>query len=94
MAHYPPYTSKWNPVEHRVFPHITRAMAGVVLKSVELVKTLIKGTTTTTGLKVFAQISKKIYETGKKVADDFYEWANINFDERLGQLNYVINPVI
>ncbi|VAX04399.1 hypothetical protein MNBD_GAMMA19-656, partial [hydrothermal vent metagenome] len=34
------------------------------------------------------------YETGKKVADDFYEWANINFDERLGQLNYVINPVI
>jgi len=38
MGHYPPYTSKWNPVEHRVFPHITRSMAGVVLVSVELVK--------------------------------------------------------
>ncbi len=93
MAHYPPYTSKWNPVEHRVFPHITRSMAGVVLKSVELVKVLIKKTTTTTGLKVFARISKKVYETGKKVADDFYQWANITFDKTLGRLNYVINPV-
>ena len=93
MAHYPPYTSKWNPVEHRVFPHITRSMTGVVLKSVELVKILIEQTTTTTGLKVFARISKKVYETGKKVADNFYEWANIIFDKKLGRLNYFINPV-
>jgi len=80
MAHYPPYTSKWNPVEHRVFPHITRSLSGIVLRSVELVKILIKQTTTTTGLKVFAQISKKVYETGRKVAEDFYERANIEFD--------------
>jgi hypothetical protein len=92
MAHYPPYTSKWNPVEHRVFPHITRSMSGVVLESVELVKILIKKTTTTTGLKVFARISKKYYETGKKVANDFYERANIVFDKKLGNLNYAINP--
>ncbi len=84
MAHYPPYTSKWNPVEHRVFPHITRSMAGVVLKSVELVNVLIKKTTSTTGLKVFARISNKVYETGKKVANDFYKWTNIKFDEKLG----------
>lgn len=93
MAHYPPYTSKWNPVEHRVFPHITRSMAGVVLVSVELVKTLVKQTTTTTGLKVFARITKKLYETGKQVASDFYEWANIKADKKLGQWNYVINPI-
>lgn len=93
MAHYPPYTSKWNPVEHRVFPHITHAMSGIVLKSVDLAKTLIEQTTTKTGLKVFAKISKKMYETGKKVADDFYEWANILYDEKLGHLNYFVNPV-
>jgi len=93
MAHYPPYTSKWNPVEHRVFPHITRAMAGVVLESVALVKTLVKATTTITGLKAFVRISKKVYEVGKKVADDFYEWANITFDKKLGNLNYTLNPM-
>jgi len=59
---------------------------------VELVTILIKQTTTKTGLKVFAQISKKVYETGRKVAEDFYERANIEFDKRLGQFNYVINP--
>ena len=91
MAHYPPYTSKWNPVEHRVFPHITRAMSGVVLDSVERVKVLIKKTTT--GLKVFARVSKKVYETGKKVAVDFYDWANIQYDKILGRLNYAVNPV-
>jgi len=35
VAHYPPYTSKWNPIEHRLFPHITRAMSGVILRSYE-----------------------------------------------------------
>jgi len=94
MAHYPPYTSKWNPIEHRVFPHITRSMAGVVLVSVELVKTLIKKTTTKTGLKVFARITKKVYKTGKKVASDFYEWANIKADKKLGQWNYVVSPTM
>ncbi len=56
MAHYPPYTSKWNPVEHRVFPHITRSLNGVILRSYEYVKELTEGTTTTTGLKVTANL--------------------------------------
>lgn len=94
MAHYPPYTSKWNPVEHRVFPHITRSMAGVVLESVEFVKELVDKTTTSKGLKVFSKISKKVYETGKKVVEGFYEWANITFDKIIGNLNYVVNPVM
>jgi len=92
MAHYPPYTSKWNPIEHRVFPHITRSLSGVVLSSISLIKELIKKTTTKTGLKVFTRVSKKIYETGKKVASDFYEYANIKFDSVLGNWNYVVNP--
>jgi hypothetical protein len=92
MAHYPPYTSKWNPIEHRVFPHITRSLSGVILLTVSIVKELIKKTTTKTGLKVFARVSKKIYKTGRKVASDFYEHANIKFDSVLGNWNYVVNP--
>ena len=94
MAHYPPYTSKWNPIEHRVFPHITRSLSGVILVSLSIVKELIKKTKTKTGLKVFARISKKIYETGKKAAFDFYEHANIKFDKILGSWNYVASPML
>ena len=65
MAHYPPYASKWNPVEHRVFPHITRALRGVILTSHEQVKRLIERTKTSTGLTVTAQIVTKVYQTGK-----------------------------
>lgn len=93
MAHYPPYASKWNPIEHRVFPHITRSLSGVILLSISLIKELIKKTRTKTGLKIFSRISKKIYRTGKKAASDFYEYANIKFDKILGDWNYVVNPM-
>lgn len=93
MAHYPPYTSKWNPIEHRVFPHITRALAGVVLSTVPLLKELVKNTKTKTGLKVFARVTNKTYKKGLKVADDFYVNAKIKFDKILPQWNYVAKPV-
>jgi len=83
MAHYPPYCSKWNPVEHRVFPHMTRAMQGVIFANHELVKDLIEMTSTRTGLQVVAHIVSKVYETGKKVADDFKDTMCIVFDESL-----------
>ncbi|VAW86147.1 hypothetical protein MNBD_GAMMA16-2229, partial [hydrothermal vent metagenome] len=51
-------------------------------------------TTTTTGLKVFARITKKVYKTGKKVASDFYQWANIKADKKLGKWNYVVSPAM
>jgi hypothetical protein len=92
IAHFPPYTSKWNPIEHRVFPHITRALQGVVLKTHRLVKQLIEKTTTKTGLKVFACILNKRYETGRKVAADFKKSMRIVFDALLGQWNYVAVP--
>jgi hypothetical protein len=92
IAHYPPYTSKWNPIEHRVFPHITRALAGVILSSVSLMKELVKNTKTKTGLKVFVRVSIKIYEKGIKAASDLYETANIEFDRVLPRWNYVISP--
>ena len=92
IAHYPPYTSKWNPIEHRLFPHITRALEGVVFKSHELVKTLIERTTTKKGLKVKAEIIYKAYETGRKYAENFKETMRIVFDEYLGKWNYRAVP--
>ncbi len=93
IAHYPPYTSKYNPIEHRLFPHVTRACKGVIFKSVELVNNLMAKTKTSTGLKVFTSILKKTFKTGRKVADDFKENMRIKFDEFLPQWNYVAVPL-
>ena len=92
IAHYPPYTSKWNPIEHRVFPHITRELSGMILTSHLFMKELIEKTTTKAGLKVFACIFNKVYETGRKVAEGFKETMRIVFDEHLGQWNYTAIP--
>ena len=92
IAHYPPYTSKWNPIEHRVFPHITRSLQGVILNTHQLMKELIEKTTTKTGLKVVACIVNKVYETGRKVTKDFKESMRIVFDEKLRAWNYIAAP--
>lgn len=92
MAHYPPYTSKYNPIEHRVFCHITRACQGVVFKSVELVNELINKAKTSTGLKVFSSILDKVYETGRKCSESFRNNMTILFDSFLGKWNYVVAP--
>ncbi len=92
VAHYPPYTSKYNPIEHRLFPHISRSCQGVIFESIEMVKELIEKTTTRTGLKVVATILDKAYTTGRKVAKEFKEAMSIEFDEHLPQWNYTAKP--
>ena len=92
IAHYPPYTSKYNPIEHRLFPHITRACQGVIFKTVERVNEFMAQAKTTTGLKVFTSILKRTFELGRKVADGFKENMRIQFDEYLPQWNYVAVP--
>ena len=63
IAHSPFYTSKYNPIEHRLFPHITRACQGVIFTSLELVKYLVEKTQTKTGLSVAVNILNKVYKT-------------------------------
>jgi hypothetical protein len=92
VAHYPPYTSKWNPIEHRVFPHITRTLQGMVLTSHQITKELIERATTKTGLTVVAYILNKVYETKRKVMAGFKESMRILFDDILGKWNYVATP--
>ena len=93
IVHYPPYTSKWNPIEHRVFPHVTRALSGVPLNSIEEVKTKISSAKTKTGLTVVADIMKKTYKTGKEVTKDFMTHLKIKFGDSLPKLNYTIFPM-
>ncbi len=92
ITHYPPYTSKYNPVEHRLFPHVTRACKGVIFKNVDIVKEFIGKTKTSTGLKVFTSILDEVFETKRKVADNFKETMRIRFDDYLPKWNYVALP--
>ena len=92
ICHYPPYASKWNPIEHKVFPHVSRAMDGVMLESHKQVLSLIEKTSTTTGLKVVGAIIDKMYNLGIKTAKKALDSLNIAYDERLPGLNYTICP--
>jgi hypothetical protein len=92
VAHYPPYTSKYNPIEHRLFPHLTRACQGVIFTSVDLVKDLMTKATTQTGLEVTVSILDKVYATGRKVAATFKEQMRVIFDDTLPQWNYRVLP--
>ena len=66
IAHYAPYASKWNPIEHRVFPHVTRAMSGLPLLSEDDAKEKIEKTSTKTGLQVTCNLLKKYIRLEKK----------------------------
>jgi hypothetical protein len=92
VAHYPPYASKYNPIEHRLFPHLTRACQGVIFHTVELVKGLMEKAKTSTGLEVTVDILDKVYQTGRKYAADFKETMKIVFDEVLPKWNYRAIP--
>lgn len=93
VAHYPPYCSKHNPIEHRLFPHITRACQGVVFHSVAIAKQFMERAKTTTGLKVTVEILAGVYVTGKKCATDFLETMRIVFDNFLPRWNYRAIPM-
>jgi len=92
VAHYPPYCSKYNPIEHRLFPHVTRACQGVIFESVELVKELMEKAKTSTGLRVTVDILDKMYLTGRKYAEGFKKTMKIVFDDILPKWNYRAVP--
>ena len=92
IAHYPPYTSKYNPIEHRLFPHVSRACRGIIFRSVDMVRWFMAKTTTRTGLQAYVNIIDKVYKTGKKVTDTYKEAMGIVFDAYLPQWNYTALP--
>jgi len=92
VAHYPPYCSKYNPIEHRLFPHVSRACQGVIFESVALVKSLIERVETSTGLTVSVEMQEKFYQTKRKVAEGFKKAMKIVFDPHLSRWNYRVIP--
>ena len=92
IAHYPPYTSKYNPIEHRLFPHLSRVCRGVIFDSVERVQDLMAKASTLTGLKVFTTVIDAVYETGRQATDAFKQQMPIIFDDDLPNWNYVARP--
>jgi hypothetical protein len=92
VAHYPPYCSKYNPIERRLSPHMTRAAQGVLFDCVETVKRLFEKTCTQTGLGVVVEIARKVYETGRKYTEGFKQTMKILFDDFLPRWNYRAVP--
>ncbi len=92
VCHYPPGTSKWNKIEHRVFCHITRNWQGTPLETVEIVVESIGATTTETGLEVHAWLDECKYEKGRKVSDEELAKCDIRPHKFHGEWNYEIHP--
>jgi hypothetical protein len=92
VAHYPTHCSKYNPIEHRLFPHLTRVCQGMFLQSVDMVRDLMRKASTATGLRVFVKILNGLYETGVGASEEFVSNMRIRFDRFLPQWNYVVTP--
>jgi hypothetical protein len=92
LCHYPPGTSKWNKIEHRLFCHITRTWQGVPLETLEIVISLIGSTKTNTGLEVHAWLDESAYEKSKRISDEQLEEVIIHRHSFHGEWNYTIHP--
>jgi len=92
VCHFPPGTSKWNKIEHRLFSFIARNWRGQPLVSRQAVVSLIGSTTSTTGLKVYAQLDENSYERGVKITDAQLAAVNLTPNKFHGEWNYTIHP--
>ncbi|MDZ4667840.1 MAG: ISAzo13 family transposase [bacterium] len=93
VSHYPPSTSKWNKIEHRLFSYISMNWKAKPLISIQFVLDLIASTTTTKGLKVRSKLDSNLHEKGQKISDEELESIKIKRDKFHGEWNYVISPI-
>jgi transposase len=92
VSHFPPGTSKWNKIEHRLFSFISKNWRGQPLTSLQVIVSLIAGTTTRKGLKVHAEIDDRSYPAGIRVPDEEMDLINIRREQFHGEWNYEILP--
>jgi Rhodopirellula transposase DDE domain len=90
VCHFPPGTSKWNKIEHRLFSFVSLNWRGKPLESLEIVVNLIAATKTNTGLKVYAQLDDRSYERGVEITDEQLAAVNITRHTFHGDWNYTI----
>ena len=94
VCHYPPGTSKWNRIEHRLFSYIAMNWHGKPLVSLATVVNLIGATTTRSGLRVRSEIDTRSYPQGVKVTDEQMQRINLSRHEFHGDWNYTIEPMV
>ena len=94
VCHFPPGTSKWNKIEHRLFAQISQNWRGKPLLDLQTIVELIANTATTTGLTVKVIVDKNKYEIGKKISDEDFAKINIKKYKFHGEWNYIIKPNI
>lgn len=92
VCHFPPGTSKWNKIEHRLFSFITSNWRGEPLCDYETIVNLIARTTTAKGLKVTCRLDRRKYPIGRRVSDEEMENINVERNKFHGEWNYVIKP--
>ncbi len=92
VSHFPPGTSKWNKIEHRLFSFISSNWRGEPLRDYETIVRLIAGTTTAKGLEVSCRLDRGKYPTGRKISDEEMKSIQIERDEFHGEWNYRISP--
>ena len=92
VCHYPPGTSKWNKIEHRLFCHITRNWRGVPLETHQVVVNLVSSTRTEEGLEVHCWLDSQTYRTGRKVTDEEMSSVRLRRNAFHGDWNYEIHP--
>jgi hypothetical protein len=92
VCHFPPGTSKWNKIEHRMFCHITQNWRGRPLVSREVAVNLIGRTMTETGLSIQSELDEGSYPTGREVTDEQMKGLAIKKDKFHGEWNYTILP--
>jgi len=92
VCHFPPGTSKWNKVEHRLFSFISSNWRGEPLRDYETIVHLIARTTTTKGLQVTCRLDRRKYPTGRKVTDEEFKRVNLTRNKFHGDWNYTIRP--
>ena len=92
VSHFPPGTSKWNKIEHRLFSFISKNWRGQPLTSLQVIVSLIAGTTTKKGLKVHAEIDDNVYPEGIKITDKEMAQLQLRRDDFHGEWNYEIAP--
>ena len=92
VCHFPPGTSKWNKIEHRMFSFVSLNWRGKPLESLEIIVNLIAATTTNTGLKIYARLDDSIYERGVEITDEQLDAVNITRHAFHGDWNYIVIP--
>ena len=92
VCHFPPGTSKWNKIEHRLFSFITKNWRGKPLVSYEVIVNLIAATSTKAGLQVHAELDTAQYPTGRKVTDAKLAQVELERHKFHGDWNYTICP--